>query len=228
MYLRSNWFQLHWPLEKALEDELKLDKKETNTKGRRVVDIRKSSSRHHRGMGRREVACIPRPDLTSQESDYCDMKPSIIKEHWSQAGEDMASLISFGSLPSSSGGSGDMYTCGSLTRDMDPSLRTLFKSNLSDEDILKKLISWTSEDSPGSSSRYRNGCLPYLINLLHLHPLHTETARPTRNIRQVRVFILIFSIKELKVFRLLFHRFVSYLDNRHLFSNLNSLRRMCY
>ena len=40
--------------------------------------------------------------------------------------------------------------------------------------------------SPSLGPQYRLSCLPYLVNLLHLHPLHTEEARPTRHIRSVR------------------------------------------
>ena len=177
-----------WPLENALGDELKLDKKETNTMGRRGADIGKSHRQCHMSSSRPGS----RGDGTTNtdESDYCDMKPSIMMtregDRFSQAGEDMASLISFGSLPSSSGGSADANTCGTLTRDMDPSLRSLFRSNLSDEDILSTLVQWTCGDQ--ASARLRSGCLPYLINLLHLHPLHVESARPTRHIRQVNYF----------------------------------------
>ena len=154
--------------------------------GRRGADI----GRHH--VTSRPVSRVSGGGGTTNtdESDYCDMKPSIMMtrdgDRFSQAGEDMASLISFGSLPSSSGGSADVNTCGTLTRDMDPSLRSLFRSNLSDEDILSTLVQWTCADQ--ASVRLRSGCLPYLINLLHLHPLHTETARPTRHIRQVNYF----------------------------------------
>ena len=101
-----------------------------------------------------------------------------------QAGEDMASLISFGSLPSSSGGSGEPGL--GQPRDLDPDLATLLRSGLSDEDILQTLVTWTqSEPGPGLGARFRLGCLPYLVNLLHLHPLHTEADRPTRHIRRV-------------------------------------------
>ena len=113
------------------------------------------------------------------ESDYCDMASA--REQFTQAGEDMASIISFGSLPSSSGGSAE----AGLQRqsDLSPDLASLLRSGLSDEDILRTLVTWTSD--PGLGARYRPGCLPYLVNLLHCHPLHTETARPTRHIRQV-------------------------------------------
>ena len=48
--------------------------------------------------------------------------------------------------------------------------------------VTKSWWGW-SEGSHNSSSRYRHGCLPYVINLLHLHPFNTETARPTKHIR---------------------------------------------
>ena len=161
-----------------MEDELKIDKKETNTKGRRSVDIRKLRRQHKAAED--EARGIT--NSLQSESDYCDMRlvANTGQHQFSQAGEDMASLISFGSL-ASSGGSGDPVTCG--PRDIDPGLQALFQSSLSDEQILATLVQWTCGDSHNSSSRYRHGCLPYLINLLHLHPFHTETARPTKHIR---------------------------------------------
>ena len=108
-------------------------------------------------------------------------------DQFTQAGEDMASLISFGSLPSSSGGSADHHNGLQRPRDLGDSgdLALLLRSGLSDEDILATLVTWTMDPGPGLGARYRLGCLPYLVNLLHLHPLHTETARPTRHIRRV-------------------------------------------
>ena len=108
------------------------------------------------------------------------------KQQFSQAGEDMASLISFDSLRSSSGsGSAEPPGHGHhpASRDIDPTLASLFNSSLSDEDILSTLVQWTSAGQAPLTPRYRQGCLPYLINLLHLHPLHTQAARPTRHIR---------------------------------------------
>ena len=108
-------------------------------------------------------------------------------DQFTQAGEDMASLISFGSLPSSSGGSADHHNGLQRPRDLGDSgdLALLLRSGLSDEDILATLVTWTMDPGPGLGARYRLGCLPYLVNLLHLHPLHTEAARPTRHIRRV-------------------------------------------
>ena len=112
------------------------------------------------------------------ESDYCDMKPSLMLQNteFSLAGEDLASLISFDSLPSSSGGSGD-HVSQTMT---DPRVTALMESGLSDQDILATLLQWTS--MPGSSTRLRPGGLPYLINLLHHQ---SGQARPNRQIRSV-------------------------------------------
>ena len=139
-------------------------------------------------MERRSVA---------DDTDYCTMRPGQGDNQWSQAGEDMASLISFDSLQSSSG-SGSARTDRHMpANDLDPTLASLFRSSLSDEDILSTLIQWTGDTGEQGhlTPRYRQGCLPYLINLLHLHPIHTEAARPTRHIRQVFVQIFVwFSI----------------------------------
>ena len=146
------------------------------------MDIRKL--RRHHNKGDEAGVCVT--NSLQSESDYCDMRllTSGPQPQFSQAGEDMASLISFGSLASSGGSGQDMVTsAGHVPRDIDPDLKVLFQSNLSDEQILATLVTWTRGDSPGSSSRYRHGCLPYLINLLHLHPFHSDAARPTRHIR---------------------------------------------
>ena len=163
----------------CLEDELRFDKKEANTKTRR--SSAKSSQRKASRVGSGGITNASRYVTSSvTESDYCDMA-SAREQQFTQAGEDMASIISFGSLPSSSGGSAEAGL--HQPRDLSPDLASLLRSGLSDEDILGTLITWTSD--PGLGARYRPGCLPYLVNLLHCHPLHTEAARPNRHIRRV-------------------------------------------
>ena len=89
------------------------------------------------------------------------------------------SIISFESLPSSSGASGEAG--GHSQTGSEPRLAALLDSGLSDRDILSSLLQWSQGVS--SSSRLRVGCLPYLISLLHLHPHHTAQARPDRETR---------------------------------------------
>ena len=115
------------------------------------------------------------------EGDYCDMKPSLVLQNteFSLAGEDLASIISFESLPSSSGASGE---AGGLSQTaLDPRVAALLDSGLTDRDILSSLLQWSLQAN--STSRLRPGCLPYLINLLHLHPHHRAHARPDRETR---------------------------------------------
>ena len=79
-----------------MEDELRFDKKEANTKTRRSSaksSQRKASSRATGGITNTSH-CV----TSVTESDYCDMA-SLPRDQFTQAGEDMASLISFGSLP---------------------------------------------------------------------------------------------------------------------------------
>ena len=115
------------------------------------------------------------------ESDYCDMKPSLVlqKTEFSLAGEDLASLISFESLPSSSGGSGEPG--GTSGTGGDPRVAALLDSGLGERDVVSTLLQWSSQ--PDSAPRLRPGCLPYLISLLHLHPHHQAQARPDRETR---------------------------------------------
>ena len=171
-----------------MEDELRFDKKEANTKTRR--SSAKSSQRKASRAGGGGITNTSHCVTSVTESDYCDMATmaSARGDQFTQAGEDMASLISFGSLPSSSGGSADHHNgLQRQPRDLGDSgdLALLLRSGLSDEDILATLVTWTMDPGPGLGARYRLGCLPYLVNLLHLHPLHTEAARPTRHIRRV-------------------------------------------
>ena len=81
-----------------MEDELRFDKKEANTKTRRSSaksSQRKASSRATGGITNTVSHCV----TSVTESDYCDMMASLPRDQFTQAGEDMASLISFGSLP---------------------------------------------------------------------------------------------------------------------------------
>ena len=99
---------------------MRFDKKEANTKTRRS-SAKSSRRKASRGVG--GITNTVSRDVTSvTESDYCDM----------------ASLISFGSLPSSSGGSGEPGL--GQPRDLDPDLATLLRSGLSDEDILQVIL----------------------------------------------------------------------------------------
>ena len=148
-------FQVDLVGKNGLEDESDSDKKEMWTMRRRTA-------------GR-------------VEGDYCDMKPSLMLQNteFSLAGEDLASIISFESLPSSSGASGE---AGGLSQTgLDPRVAALLDSGLTDRDILSSLLQWSLQAN--SASRLRAGCLPYLINLLHLHPHHRAQARPDRETR---------------------------------------------
>ena len=112
---------------------MRFDKKEANTKTRRS-SAKSSRRKASRGVG--GITNTVSRDVTSvTESDYCDMRQSVTM---AQAGEDMASLISFGSLPSSSGGSGEPGL--GQPRDLDPDLATLLRSGLSDEEILQVIL----------------------------------------------------------------------------------------
>ena len=117
------------------------------------------------------------------EGDYCDMKPSLVLQNteFSLAGEDLASIISFESLPSSSGASGEPGGLGGGQTGTEPRVAALLDSGLSDRDILGTLLQWSQQTN--SSSRLRPGCLPYLLSLLHLHPHHSAQARPDRESR---------------------------------------------
>ena len=118
------------------------------------------------------------------EGDYCDMKPSLMLQNteFSLAGEDLASIISFESLPSSSGGSGEAGGPGRGNQTAtEPRVAALLDSGLPARDILGSLLQWSQQAN--SSPRLRAGCLPYLISLLHLHPHHRAQARPDRESR---------------------------------------------
>ena len=138
--------------------------------------------RHQNGFedeldsNKKEMRTMRRQTAGRNEADYCDMKPTLMPQNteFSLAGEDLASLISFDSLPSSSGGSGDQYS-QTMT---DPRVSALLDSGLSQQDVLSSLLQWSSQAA--SSARLRSGCLPYLVNLLHQQP---GQPRPAREIR---------------------------------------------
>ena len=77
---------------------MRFDKKEANTKTRR--SSAKSSQRKASRAGSGGITNASHCVTSVTESDYCDMASSA-REQFTQAGEDMASIISFGSLPSS-------------------------------------------------------------------------------------------------------------------------------
>ena len=74
-------------------------------------------------------------DISSCEISICDPGPG--PEPDSLAAKRHTS-VSFGSLPSSSGGSGEPGL--GQPRDLDPDLATLLRSGLSDEDILQVIL----------------------------------------------------------------------------------------
>ena len=146
------------------------------------LDLReKNGFEDESDSNKKEARTMRRQTAGRTEGDYCDMKPSLMLQNteFSLAGEDLASIISFESLPSSSGASGEAGAHSQTGSE--PRVAALLDSGLSDRDILSSLLQWSHQAN--SSSRLRAGCLPYLISLLHLHPHHTSQARPDRETR---------------------------------------------
>ena len=133
---------------------------------------------HILNSNKKEMRTMRRQTAGRTESDYCDMKPSLTLQNteFSLAGEDLASIISFDSLPSSSGGSGDHRQLPQSGTD--PRVSALIDSGLSDQDILATLLQWSGQ--PASSGRLRGGCLPYLVSLLHQQGGRARAGREIR------------------------------------------------
>ena len=139
------------------------------------------------------------------ENDYYDMKPSLTKspaqyqltfhddycsrtsqDSFSHGGEDAASMISFGSVPSSSNGSENPSAAHSLV-EVDTFLTSLLSKGV--EEILETLLPMSSSLENCEKMR-SSGCLPFLIQLLHTHPAYAEKNRPSREDRSKVLCIL--------------------------------------
>lgn len=140
------------------------------------------------------------------ENDYYDMKPSLTKspaqhqltfnddyctrtsqESFSHGGEDAASMISFGSIPSSSTGSENPSSAHSFV-EVDTFIESLLAKGCVDE-ILETLQPM-SYSLHGCEKMRSSGCLPFLIRQLHIHPTYEEENRPNQDTRTRVLHIL--------------------------------------
>ena len=134
------------------------------------------------------------------ENVYYEMKPSLTKspppndlkygdEYYTrtnqdsifQGGEGAASLISFSSLTSSENGSGHTSAPESIV-EVDTVIESIIAKGCVDE-VLDSLQPLSCSEY-GCEQMRSSGCLPFLIQQLHIQPAYEEHCRPARDTRQ--------------------------------------------
>ena len=145
-------------------------------------NIKRVNNKHHIENEYYEMRPPLTESLAQKDLIYNDKYYTLTsQDSFSQGGEGAASLISFSSEPSSGNDSENTSAPHSLV-EKDTFIESLIAKGCVD-DVLDSLDS-TSGSVDGCDQMRSSGCLPFLIQQLHLQPAYEEHCRPARDMRQ--------------------------------------------